>query len=118
MSLITWPTLISLLLQHFILQLHGNGSGHVRCRVLFHHVATLLYLLSQHCNICKRHRSRSGHIHLIECTIVNDIRITLFLAWGNLANILNTQGKTAEAEDAYRAALRHRGNMADVHYNL
>ncbi|XP_033629569.1 protein O-mannosyl-transferase TMTC2-like [Asterias rubens] len=39
-------------------------------------------------------------------------------AWGNLANILKTQGKSAEAEDAYRNALSYRGNMADVHYNL
>ncbi|ELU11461.1 hypothetical protein CAPTEDRAFT_171248 [Capitella teleta] len=39
-------------------------------------------------------------------------------AWGNLANILNGQGKSQEAEAAYKAALSHRGNMADVHYNL
>ncbi|XP_050390275.1 protein O-mannosyl-transferase TMTC2 [Patella vulgata] len=39
-------------------------------------------------------------------------------AWGNLANIWNGQRKSAEAEDAYRNALKYRGNMADVHYNL
>ena len=39
-------------------------------------------------------------------------------AWGNLANVLNQQGKKHEAEDAYRNALKHRGNMADTHYNL
>lgn len=39
-------------------------------------------------------------------------------AWGNLANILNNQGNTVEAENAYRQALAYRGNMADVHYNL
>lgn len=39
-------------------------------------------------------------------------------AWGNLANVLNNQGKTGEAENAYRNALSHRSNMADVHYNL
>ncbi|CAH1798791.1 unnamed protein product [Owenia fusiformis] len=39
-------------------------------------------------------------------------------AWGNLANILNGQGKLEEAEAAYHEALQHRGNMADVHYNL
>jgi len=40
------------------------------------------------------------------------------LAWGNLANVLNADGRSVEAERAYKAALRHRSNMADVHYNL
>ncbi|XP_069104952.1 protein O-mannosyl-transferase TMTC2-like [Argopecten irradians] len=39
-------------------------------------------------------------------------------AWGNLANVLNSQGKIGEAETAYRNALVHRSNMADTHYNL
>ncbi|XP_022098339.1 transmembrane and TPR repeat-containing protein 2-like isoform X2 [Acanthaster planci] len=39
-------------------------------------------------------------------------------AWGNLANILKSQGKIGEAEEAYKNALSYRGNMADVHYNL
>ncbi|KAK3578086.1 hypothetical protein CHS0354_006745 [Potamilus streckersoni] len=39
-------------------------------------------------------------------------------AWGNLANIFNEKGMKKEAEEAYRNALSHRGNMADVHYNL
>ncbi|KAG8187125.1 hypothetical protein JTE90_004871 [Oedothorax gibbosus] len=39
-------------------------------------------------------------------------------AYGNLANILSSQGKKAEAEWAYKKALAYRSNMADVHYNL
>ncbi|KAK7461646.1 hypothetical protein BaRGS_00038595, partial [Batillaria attramentaria] len=39
-------------------------------------------------------------------------------AWGNLANVLNDKGREADAEEAYRNALKYRGNMADVHYNL
>ncbi|XP_074651440.1 protein O-mannosyl-transferase TMTC2-like [Tubulanus polymorphus] len=39
-------------------------------------------------------------------------------AWGNLANIYNSQGRVEEAESAYKAALSYRSNMADVHYNL
>lgn len=39
-------------------------------------------------------------------------------AWGNLGNVLKNQGKMAEAERAYRKALHHRGNMADMLYNL
>jgi len=41
-----------------------------------------------------------------------------FAAYGNLANILNSQGKSKEAEHLYRKALQYRPNMADVHYNL
>ncbi|XP_076036055.1 protein O-mannosyl-transferase TMTC2-like isoform X2 [Oratosquilla oratoria] len=39
-------------------------------------------------------------------------------AYGNLANILSSQGKKEEAETAYKKALSYRANMADVHYNL
>nr|XP_057933802.1 protein O-mannosyl-transferase TMTC2 [Doryrhamphus excisus] len=39
-------------------------------------------------------------------------------AWGNLGNVLKSQGKMAEAERAYRNALHHRSNMADMLYNL
>lgn len=43
----------------------------------------------------------------------------LFLsAYGNLGSVLSTQGRVAEAEQAFRRALLHRPNMADVHYNL
>uniref|UniRef100_H2ZKD6 dolichyl-phosphate-mannose--protein mannosyltransferase n=1 Tax=Ciona savignyi TaxID=51511 RepID=H2ZKD6_CIOSA len=39
-------------------------------------------------------------------------------AYGNLGNVLRTQGNLNDAEEAYVTALRHRSNMADVHYNL
>ncbi|KAF7492419.1 Protein O-mannosyl-transferase TMTC2 [Sarcoptes scabiei] len=39
-------------------------------------------------------------------------------AYGNLGNILSSQGKKEEAEEFYRKALSFRFNMADVHYNL
>uniref|UniRef100_A0A8C2Z673 dolichyl-phosphate-mannose--protein mannosyltransferase n=1 Tax=Cyclopterus lumpus TaxID=8103 RepID=A0A8C2Z673_CYCLU len=39
-------------------------------------------------------------------------------AWGNLGNVLKNQGEMAEAEKAYRNALHHRRNMADMLYNL
>eukprot|EP00096_Caligus_rogercresseyi_P007274 TRINITY_DN2508_c0_g1_i1.p1 TRINITY_DN2508_c0_g1~~TRINITY_DN2508_c0_g1_i1.p1 ORF type:complete len:604 (+),score=30.15 TRINITY_DN2508_c0_g1_i1:192-1814(+) len=39
-------------------------------------------------------------------------------AYGNLANILSQSGRTEEAEKAFKLALAHRSNMADVHYNL
>ncbi|XP_061679226.1 protein O-mannosyl-transferase TMTC2 [Syngnathoides biaculeatus] len=39
-------------------------------------------------------------------------------AWGNLGNVLKSQGKMEEAEQAYRNALFYRSNMADMLYNL
>ncbi|MEQ2160607.1 hypothetical protein GOODEAATRI_001033 [Goodea atripinnis] len=39
-------------------------------------------------------------------------------AWGNLGNVLKSQGKMDEAEQAYRNALYFRSNMADMLYNL
>nr|XP_026501784.1 transmembrane and TPR repeat-containing protein CG4341-like [Vanessa tameamea]XP_026501786.1 transmembrane and TPR repeat-containing protein CG4341-like [Vanessa tameamea]XP_026501794.1 transmembrane and TPR repeat-containing protein CG4341-like [Vanessa tameamea] len=39
-------------------------------------------------------------------------------AFGNLGSVLTTQGRLAEAEVAFERALKHRPNMADVHYNL
>ncbi|XP_045479217.1 protein O-mannosyl-transferase TMTC1-like [Harmonia axyridis] len=39
-------------------------------------------------------------------------------AYGNLGSILSSQGRTYEAEVAFRKALEYRPNMADVHYNL
>jgi len=47
-----------------------------------------------------------------------DVSVCVCVAWGNLANVLNADGRSVEAEHAYKAALRHRSNMADVHYNL
>lgn len=39
-------------------------------------------------------------------------------AWGNLGNVLKSQGKMEKAEQAYRNALYYRSNMADMLYNL
>ncbi|XP_072385462.1 protein O-mannosyl-transferase Tmtc2 isoform X2 [Diabrotica undecimpunctata] len=39
-------------------------------------------------------------------------------AYGNLGSVLSSQGRVDEAETAFRKALQHRPNMADVHYNL
>ena len=54
--------------------------------------------------------------------VCNDIfdfnTIFLFAALGNLGSVLSSQGRFEEAEEALLGALRHRANMADVHYNL
>lgn len=39
-------------------------------------------------------------------------------ALSNLGNVLSSQKRTKEAEQAYRKALSYRSNMADTHYNL
>ncbi|CAH2277650.1 transmembrane and TPR repeat-containing 2 isoform X1 [Pelobates cultripes] len=46
------------------------------------------------------------------------IQVNPAKAWGNLGNVLKSQGKIAEAETAYRNALYYRSNMADMLYNL
>lgn len=39
-------------------------------------------------------------------------------SYGNLGSVLSSQGRTEEAEYAFKMALFYRPNMADVHYNL
>jgi Flp pilus assembly protein TadD len=39
-------------------------------------------------------------------------------ALGNLGSVLSSQGRFDEARVALLEALKHRPNMADVHYNL
>ncbi|KAJ8667942.1 hypothetical protein QAD02_009605, partial [Eretmocerus hayati] len=46
------------------------------------------------------------------------LRINPPKAYGNLGSVLSAQGRVNEAEQAFVEALRHRPNMADVHYNL
>lgn len=46
------------------------------------------------------------------------MQVLLFAAWGNLANVYNSQGRITDAEEAYRNALKYRPNMSDTHYNL
>ncbi|XP_078663623.1 protein O-mannosyl-transferase TMTC2-like [Branchiostoma floridae x Branchiostoma belcheri] len=61
---------------------------------------------------------RNEDWHDEEALYRSGIKVNPAKAWGNLANILKTQGNVDEAEQAYRNALQHRGNMGDVHYNL
>jgi len=42
----------------------------------------------------------------------------MITAYGNLGSVLSDEGRLAEAEVAFRTALKYRFNMADVHYNL
>ncbi|XP_062838760.1 protein O-mannosyl-transferase TMTC2 [Anolis carolinensis] len=46
------------------------------------------------------------------------IKVNPAKAWGNLGNVLKSQNKISEAENAYRNALYYRSNMADMLYNL
>ncbi|KAL7294792.1 hypothetical protein TKK_0011724 [Trichogramma kaykai] len=46
------------------------------------------------------------------------LRINPPKAYGNLGSVLSAEGRIDEAEEAFTEALRHRPNMADVHYNL
>lgn len=66
-----------------------------------------------HFNISKGFRKKKGLFYLTWRSCSRGPA-----AWGNLGNVLKNQGKMAEAERAYRKALHHRGNMADMLYNL
>ncbi|KAG8222706.1 hypothetical protein J437_LFUL002763 [Ladona fulva] len=65
----------------------------------------------------RRSSPEKGSVLLRRCDVVVFME-SLFLAYGNLGNVLSSQGRMAEAEWAYKMALKYRSNMADVHYNL
>lgn len=48
----------------------------------------------------------------------NNLMCDIVSAYGNLGSVLSGLGRYQEAEMAFHEALRHRPNMADVHYNL
>ncbi|XP_043565623.1 protein O-mannosyl-transferase TMTC2 isoform X2 [Chiloscyllium plagiosum] len=61
-------------------------------------------------------RNRDWHDE--EMLYRSGIKVNPAKAWGNLGNVLKSQGKVLEAEKAYRNALYYRSNMADMLYNL
>lgn len=54
--------------------------------------------------------------YCIDCN--NSVSIPFISALGNLGSVLSSQGRFEEARIALLEALKHRPNMADVHYNL
>lgn len=56
----------------------------------------------------------SNNIDVIICSSF----FFVLAAYGNLAAILARQERHVEAEFAYKQALAHRPNMAEVHFNL
>ncbi|XP_069084857.1 protein O-mannosyl-transferase TMTC2 [Pleurodeles waltl] len=61
---------------------------------------------------------RNGDWQNEEMLYRSGIKVNPAKAWGNLGNVLKSQGKISEAESAYRNALYYRSNMADMLYNL
>ncbi|XP_014216647.1 transmembrane and TPR repeat-containing protein CG31690 [Copidosoma floridanum] len=61
---------------------------------------------------------RNNDWHNEENLYRSALRINPPKAYGNLGSVLSAQGRVEEAEMAFAEALRHRPNMADVHYNL
>uniref|UniRef100_A0A8C5WH57 Protein O-mannosyl-transferase TMTC2 n=1 Tax=Leptobrachium leishanense TaxID=445787 RepID=A0A8C5WH57_9ANUR len=61
---------------------------------------------------------RNGDWKNEEMLYRSGIQVNPAKAWGNLGNVLKSQGKISEAENAYRNALYYRSNMADMLYNL
>ncbi|XP_067676543.1 protein O-mannosyl-transferase TMTC2-like isoform X1 [Haliotis asinina] len=92
--------------------LYNMCSSPSRRRLVLLAVAVILMLFSAK-TVC-----RNFAWHTEEKLYASGIKVNPAKAWGNLANVWNEQGRTSDAEEAYRNALKHRGNMADVHYNL
>ncbi|XP_018107861.1 protein O-mannosyl-transferase TMTC2-like isoform X2 [Xenopus laevis] len=61
---------------------------------------------------------RNGDWKNEEMLYRSGIKVNPAKAWGNLGNVLKSQSKIDEAENAYRNALYYRSNMADMLYNL
>ncbi|XP_068951199.1 protein O-mannosyl-transferase TMTC2 isoform X3 [Petaurus breviceps papuanus] len=61
---------------------------------------------------------RNGDWQNEEMLYRSGIKVNPAKAWGNLGNVLKSQSKISEAENAYRNALYYRSNMADMLYNL
>ncbi|XP_061729922.1 protein O-mannosyl-transferase TMTC2 [Cydia pomonella] len=76
---------------------------------------TLLLVLSAMCGSTLR---RNLDWHDEESLFKSALHINPPKAYGNLGSVLSAQGRVAEAEIAFERALKHRPNMADVHYNL
>ncbi|XP_051911642.1 protein O-mannosyl-transferase TMTC2-like isoform X2 [Hippocampus zosterae] len=96
----------------------GARSAYVRlrwksCKALLASLCLALVVLNG-----LRTVQRNGDWSNEENLYKSGISVNPAKAWGNLGNVLKSQGKTAEAEKAYRNALRNRGNMADMLYNL
>ncbi|XP_046336395.1 protein O-mannosyl-transferase TMTC2-like isoform X2 [Haliotis rufescens] len=92
--------------------LYSMCSSPGKRRLVLMAVAVILMLFSA------KTVSRNFAWHTEEKLYTSGIKVNPAKAWGNLANVWNEQGRTSDAEEAYRNALRYRGNMADVHYNL
>lgn len=92
--------------------LHARART-ARARRLLHGALIILFLL-----FAARTWSRNRDWATEENLYRSGIAINPPKAYGNLANILSSQGKKEEAEWAYKKALSYRSNMADVHYNL
>ncbi|XP_059491204.1 protein O-mannosyl-transferase TMTC2 [Neocloeon triangulifer] len=97
----------------------GQGAGELwrraaptQRRALF--VAALVLLAAFSVRTVQRNKDWSCEENLYR----SGIPINPPKSYGNLGNVLSSQGRLVEAEWAYRKALSHRSNMADVHYNL
>ncbi|CAH2991182.1 unnamed protein product [Chilo suppressalis] len=90
----------------------GCHRNETRSRVF---MLTLLIALSSMCSYTMR---RNLDWRDEESLFRSALHINPPKAYGNLGSVLTAQDRTTEAETAFERALKHRPNMADVHYNL
>ncbi|XP_030070737.1 protein O-mannosyl-transferase TMTC2 [Microcaecilia unicolor] len=92
--------------------LHIKAQKHFYKSLVFYATVTLILFYGLKTVV------RNGDWQNEEMLYRSGIKVNPAKAWGNLGNVLKSQGKISEAEIAYRNALYYRSNMADMLYNL
>ncbi|ESO05256.1 hypothetical protein HELRODRAFT_78021, partial [Helobdella robusta] len=104
--------LFALIVEYLLLLVERTADRKLRKMIIYAFVLTML------ATFCLKTLKRNEDWLTEEALYRAGIQVNPAKAWGNLANVLNGQGRAEEAERAYKTALLHRSNMADVHYNL
>ncbi|XP_029452947.1 protein O-mannosyl-transferase TMTC2 [Rhinatrema bivittatum] len=92
--------------------LYVKAQKHFYKSLIFYATVTLIFFYGLKTVV------RNGDWQNEEMLYRSGIKVNPAKAWGNLGNVLKSQGKISEAELAYRNALYYRSNMADMLYNL
>ncbi|KAG5677610.1 hypothetical protein PVAND_007354 [Polypedilum vanderplanki] len=98
----------------------GNGRmKHKRTeKINLKSIATVLCVIVMISAFCIKTVKRNRDWYDEESLYRSAVKVNPPKALGNLGSVLSSLGRNLEAEKVLIAALKHRPNMADVHYNL